>query len=129
MSFLEWKIHHIPGKCIPISNRHYLGSFGLNYQAVLVLEEWEIRVYSYEYSDGREDWWTDCSDVFEDFTGYLSIISLGYVVVDIGKLDEFFCYCRETLNCFPSFHEENIREHVEKRERDYNFAKVYCYYK
>jgi hypothetical protein len=50
-------------------------------------------------------------------------------VVDIEKLDEFFCCCRETLNYFPSYHEEGIRERIKKRERNYHFVKVYAYYK
>lgn len=129
MDFLEWKIHHIPGEYISSFNRYYLGSFGENYQAVLVYEEWELRAYSYEYSDDREDWLTDCDDIFEDFMGCLSMLSLGYVIVDIEKLDEFFCCCREALNCFPSFVEEGIRERIKKREKDYHFVKVYAYYK
>lgn len=129
MDFLEWKIHHIPEEYIPCFNGYYLGSFGENYQAVLVCKKWELKVYSYEYSDDREDWLTGCDDIFEDFMGYLSILSLGYVVVDIEKLDEFLCYCRETLNYFPSYTEDAIRERVKKREKDYHFVKVYGYYK
>ena len=129
MNFLEWKIHHIPEEYISTPNRYYLGSFGENYQAVLVYEEWELRAYSYEYSADREDWLTDCDDVFEDFVGYLDMLSLGYVVVDIEKLDEFLCYCGETFNCFPSCVKDTVRERVKQREKDCHFVKVYAYYK
>lgn len=65
-------IKHLPKLKIPAENMLYLG-YSDNYDVRLVVEEWEFRVYNYEYwswdsiTDGEhedEDWWANIENYF-----------------------------------------------------------------
>lgn len=89
---LLWNaINHIPGHII--RDRTRIGNDNEGRQYVLVLEDWEFRVYMYEFLDeileevyNTENFRETC-DYFYDFEWYLNINTLSYTRLDIDCVD------------------------------------------
>lgn len=129
---LIWNdIAHIPEHMI--RDRARIGNDGFT-QFVLVFEDWEFRVYNYEFCEyTNEDNWEDCSHYFYNFDFYLDTTTLAYTRLDIEwdrekTRNELIEYVREYLADWPRDAEERItnffRDNIEKLG-----AKVYQYYK
>ena len=134
---LLWNdIAHIPEHMI--RDRTRIGNDGFT-QFVLVFEDWEFRVYNYEYSEyydlpeDERSHYEDCANYFYNFDFCLDVWSLAYTRLDIewerGRTrDELIDYVREYLADWPRDVEERItnffRDNIGKLG-----AKVYQYYK
>lgn len=132
---LIWNdIAHIPEHMI--RDRTRIGNDGFT-QFVLAFEDWEFRVYNYEYEDELPEdenaRYEECGNYFYNFDYYLDVLSLAYTRLDIdwerGRTrDELISYVREYLADGPRDAEERItkffRDNIEKLG-----AKVYQYYK
>ena len=85
---LLWNaINHIPGRII--RERTRIGNDNDSFQYVLVFEDWEFRVYMYEFLDeileeiyNTENFREAC-DYFYNFDWYLNINSLSYTRLDL----------------------------------------------
>ena len=139
LDFLEWKIRHEPDDFIECKDRWFLWNIGDDTQAVLTFEDWEIRIYTYVWSDSddepEEEWRRWCWDVFENFTGYFDESSLGYVKADTSGsvdeiIDELYKSCEQQLGYFYSYTRdataEFIKKHSDKIKKE---SRVYTYYK
>lgn len=137
---LMWNaINHIPGHII--RDRTRIGNDNDSFQYVLVFEDWEFRVYMYEFLDEafdaghydigfREAW-----DYFDNFQWYLNIDTLSYTRLDLDwwvyqAITDLYSYVRRY---FPE--EETPRDLVEristfiKTNLSRLGARVYQYYK
>lgn len=130
---LMWNaINHIPGHII--RERTRIGNDNEGRQYVLVLEDWEFRVYQYEYSEYSDrDNWEDCSHFFYNFDYCLNRATLAYTRLDIdwerGRArDELIAYAREYLTDRPRDFEDRITLFFNKHIKELG-AKVYQYYK
>lgn len=135
---LLWNaITHIPGHII--RDRTRIGNDNDSFQYVLVREDWEFRVYMYEFLDeileevyNTENFRETC-DYFYDFFWYLNINTLSYTRLDLdwerGKTrDGLIDYVREYLTDSPRDFEERITKFFSNNIKDLG-AKVYQYYK
>ena len=60
------------------------------WQAVLVVEKWHVRLYTYIYSDWNwRDDFEQCDEYFYNLEGYLDKDSLGYVEIEFGKDEDY----------------------------------------
>lgn len=129
---LLWNdIAHIPEHMI--RDRTRIGNDGFT-QFVLVFEDWEFRVYNYEYSEyynlseDERNRYEDCANYFYNFDYCLDVWSLAYTRLDMESRDDLIDYVREYLADWPRDAEERItkffRDNIEKLG-----AKVYQYYK
>ena len=134
MMELLWNaITHIPGHII--RDRTRIGNDNDGRQYVLVLEDWELRVYMYEYLDEayHDEGFRATCDYFYDFSWYLNIDTLCYTRLDIdwewGRTrDELIDYVREYLTDTPRDVEERIAIFFNNNIKNLG-AKVYQYYK
>lgn len=136
--FFEWKIRHEPDSLIETEDRWFLWDMENMRQAVLVFEDWELRVYTYDWDSNDDDspvddWWRWCWDIFQSFSGYYDEYSIGYVKVEaFGSAEEIadnicqscnwqlFCPCiKELIFHFINAHWDKIIK----------WEKVYTYYK
>lgn len=134
MMDLLWNaITHIPGRII--RERTRIGDDNEGFQYVLVFEDWQFRVYQYDYLDNayHDEGFRPADDYFYDFCWYLNINTLAYTRLDIdwerGRTrDELIAYVREYFTRTPRDFEERITlffsNNIEKIG-----AKVYQYYK
>jgi len=131
---LLWNaITHIPGHII--RDRTRIGNDNEGRQYVLVLEDWEFRVYMYDYLSEayHDEGFRETCDYFYDFCWYLNIDTLSYTRLDIdwerGKTrDELIAYAREYLTDGPRDFEERITKFFNNNIKNLG-AKVYQYYK
>lgn len=131
---LLWNaINHIPGRII--RDRTRIGNDNEGRQYVLVFEDWEFRVYQYDYLDDsyHDEGFRETCDFFYDFYWYLNIDTLAYTRLDIdwewGKTrDELIAYVNEYLPDAPRDTGERITNFFEKYIKELG-AKVYQYYK
>lgn len=130
---LLWNaITHIPERMI--RDRTRIGNDSEGFQYVLVFEDWEFRVYQYqynEYEDGNN--WEECSHYFYNFDYWLNLNTLAYTRLDIdwerGRTrDELIAYAREYLTDRSRDFEDRIRGFFKKYINELG-AKVYQYYK
>ena len=81
---LLWNaITHIPGHTI--RDRTRIGNDNDGRQYVLVLEDWEFRVYMYEFLDDayHDEGFREMCDYFYNFEWYLNIDTLSYTRLDL----------------------------------------------
>lgn len=81
---LLWNcISHIPGHTI--RDRTRIGNDNDSFQYVLVLEDWEFRVYNYEFLDEayHNEGFREACDYFYNFDWYLNIDTLSYTRLDL----------------------------------------------
>ena len=131
---LLWNaISHIPGHII--RDRTRIGNDNESFQYVLVLEDWEFRVYQYDFlSDAyHNEGFRPVDDYFYDFSWYLNIDTLAYTRLDIdwerGRTrDELIEYVREYLTDAPRDVEDRITIFFRNNIKNLG-AKVYQYYK
>ena len=131
---LLWNaITHIPGHVI--RDRTRIGNDNDGRQYVLVLEDWEFRVYMYEFLDEayHNEGFREACDYFYNFSWYLNIDTLSYTRLDIGwerekARDELIDYVGVHITDSPRDFKERIvfffRNNIEKL-----WARVYQYYK
>lgn len=134
---LLWNcIAHIPEHMI--RDRTRIGNDGFT-QFVLAFEDWEFRVYNYEYSDygninaADRDNWEDCAIYFNNFDFCLNPTTLAYTRLDIDwerkwMRDDLIDYVREYLADGPRDVEERITKFFRDNIKNLG-AKVYQYYK
>lgn len=88
-------IKHLPKKRIAREDRMYLG-YADNYDVVLAIEDWEIRIYNYEYwsDDAITDWEhedEDWREPIDDYFGWvewnLDVETCEYLVADFESND------------------------------------------
>jgi len=139
LNFFEWKIRHSPDDFIELKDRWFLWDMTNDYQAVLVFEDWEFRIYTYNWNSSddepEEEWRRWCWDVFENFTGYYDENSLGYVKLDTsGSIDEIinelYQSCEKQLSWFYSYKKAEIAEFIKRHsDKIKKENRVYTYYK
>ncbi len=81
---LLWNaINHIPGRII--RDRTRIGNDNDSFQYVLALEDWEFRVYMYEFLDEayHDEGFREACDYFYNFDWYLNINTLSYTRLDL----------------------------------------------
>jgi hypothetical protein len=133
---LLWNaINHIPGHII--RERTRIGNDNDSFQYVLVFEDWEFRVYMYEFLDDayHDEGFREACDYFYNFDWYLNINSLSYTRLDLDwwvekAIRDLTAYVLTYLD------EEEIPRDLEGRITlffKYNIekigTKVYQYYK
>lgn len=131
---LLWNaIAHIPGHII--RERARIGDDSEGFQYVLVFEDWEFRVYQYDFLDEayHDEGFRETCDYFYDFCWYLNIDTLSYTRLDIDwerwrTRDELIDYVKEYLTRCPRDVEERITNFFNNNIKNLG-AKVYQYYK
>lgn len=131
---LLWNaINHIPGHII--RDRTRIGNDNDSFQYVLVLEDWEFRVYQYDYLDNayHDEGFRPADDYFYNFFWYLNINTLAYTRLDINwergrTRDELIAYAREYFTDRPRDFEDRITLFFNKHIKNLG-TKVYQYYK
>ena len=146
------KTNHLPQKIIPTENFFYLG-YTDNYDVRLVIEEWEFRLYDYEWwswesiNENHYDewWWVDIGEYFQGCWDCMDRDTCEYSVVhfDTNNPEEMALelanVCDEELEDTSYVREEDnirvrqnlvdfIRKGMEKVEA-YKNSFVYYYYK
>lgn len=137
--FFEWKIHHSPDDYIKTKDRRFLWDMNDNYQAVLTVDDWEFRVYTYFWNSSdnepEEDGWHWCGDTFEHFTGYYDEDTLGYIKLDTGGsieeiADDLYESCECQLNSLYRISRDSLKDfiknHIEMVKKE---TRIYTYYK
>lgn len=97
-------IHRIPGKVISGNDYFYIWMSN-DYEYLLVVENWELRIYSYEYwsedniqSDHSwEDWWSYLHGCFVGMYDCFDRRTMRYSALDI-KWKEAFDIAKEIIN-------------------------------
>lgn len=99
----EWKVF---GTTVDWMDRLFLWEIDNEadewWQAVLVVEEWHVRLYTYMYSDSnRTDDWEQCDNYFYNFEGWLDTNSLGYIEIEFDNIEntinELVKLCQQEL--------------------------------
>lgn len=144
-------INHIPDKMIKEEDYLYLGYID-NRDVLLAVEDWEFRIYQYEYwswdsiVDGdheNEDWWCNNDSLFARADGCMDSATCCYSVPKfesdrpIEMAIELAHRCSEDLEDDGNCRDWNgvavklinfLTSWVEKI-KNYNRSKVYAYYK
>lgn len=156
MSFFEWAIKHLPDKTIPREDYISLGYVDW-YDVLLVIEEWEFRIYNYEYwgydaiedwEHGDEDWYAHIDDYFPWMWDFLDKDTCEYKVAEFESNNPFdmaheiLMACEERLDDMggriydmsneitrPSSELILFMERWLKEVAKYNGSLVYQYYK
>lgn len=139
MNFFEWKVYEVPNDIIIAKDRFYLGNLN-TYQAVLVVKNKELRMYTYEYDESEEEIDEErmfCGYMFENFYGQFKIDTMGYVKVDIDTsespqeiAEQIANECKRQLTYFPSYFLEEMTSFLLKRIWDIEKSvKAFAYYK
>ena len=144
-------IKHLPEKRIDIRNRIYLG-FADSYDVWLVIEEWQFRIYSYEYRDydtidnnhADEDWRAECWHYIADAEGCMDMDTCEYSVPEFEWntaeeiARELLLACRGSLELAgwlsngaaqPTYRLIDFIEMWMSYVENYKNSIVYCYYK
>ncbi len=128
-------INYIPGHII--RDRIRIGNDNDSFQYVLVFEDWEFRVYNYEFLDEayHNEGFREACDYFYNFDWYLNIDTLSYTKLDLWEwvekaITDLVAYVLAYLD--ENETPRDLRERISKFIRT-NFenlgAKVYQYYK
>ena len=133
---LLWNaINHIPGNII--RDRTRIGNDSDSFQYVLVLEDWEFRVYMYEFLDYayHDEGFREACDYFYNFEWYLNIDTLSYTRLDLDwwvakAIGDLIVYVLTFLNReeIPWDLEGRITAFIKAHLKELG-AKVYQYYK
>lgn len=133
---LMWNaINHIPERMI--RDRTRIWNDNDSFQYVLTLEDWEFRVYMYEFLDNayHDEGFREAWDYFYNFDWYLNIDTLSYTRLDLDlwvdlAIAELYTYVSTYLDEEET--PRDLRERISTFIRN-NFerlgAKVYQYYK
>ena len=97
-------IHHIPEKTISGNDYFYIWMFN-DYEYQLVVEDWELRIYSYDYwsedsiqdNHSWEDWWSYLHHCFEWMYDCFDRLTMKYSALNI-KWKETFDIAKEIVN-------------------------------
>lgn len=97
-------IHRIPGKVISGNDYFYIWMSN-DYEYLLVVENWELRIYSYDYwsedsiqeNHSWEDWWEYLHTCFEWMYDCFIRNTMRYSALDI-KWKEAFDIAKEIIN-------------------------------
>lgn len=144
--------HHIPREKIPKENCMFLGYADCR-DFVLAIEEWEFRIYSYEYwswdsiTDGEhenEDWWANIETYFWEWDGCFDMATCEYVVPNfqshniLDMASDLYLSCEDRLEdisyiiddeWIPSDALLKFLKRGQEKIREFNDTLVYCYYK
>ena len=146
-------IHRIPSKTIIGHDYFYIWMSG-DYEYLLVVENWELRIYSYEYysedsiqSDySWEDWWSYLHGCFQWMYDCFNRNTMRYSTLNI-KWKEIFDIAKEIINWADENMADDLNwELVENNDRRNKIPssslisfikralskigeKTYCYYK
>jgi hypothetical protein len=133
---LMWNaINYIPGHII--RDRIRIGNDNDSFQYVLVLEDWEFRVYQYEFLDEayHNEGFREASDYFYNFDWYLNIDTLSYTRLDLDlwveeTIADLVAYVLTYLDReeTPIHLKERISTFIKTRLSELG-TKVYQYYK
>ena len=136
IDLFEWKVF---GTTVDWMDRLFLWEIDTGaeawWQAVLVVEEWCVRLYTYMYSNSnRTDDWEQCDNYFYNFEGWLDTNSLGYIEIEFDNIDnvvnELVKLCQQELTTNINWHKSDLRYFLEKHEKEiFPTEKVYSYYK
>lgn len=105
MELFNWLwIHRIPGKVITGHDYFYIWMSG-DYEYLLVVEDWELRIYSYEYwsedniqdNHSWEDWWSWLHDCFEWMYDCFDKNTMRYLTLNV-RWKEAFDIAKEIIN-------------------------------
>lgn len=154
MELFNWLwVHHIPEKVISGNDYFYIW-MSLDYEYQLVVEDWELRVYSYDYwsedtihsNHSWEDWWSYLHGCFAGMYDCFARSTMRYQVLniewketfDIAKeiinwadnsmADDLSCYLVQDNNRMSKVPSTNFLKFI-KRALEKIGDKVYCYYK
>lgn len=132
----EWKVKGIP---VDWMDRLFLWEIDSEederWQAVLVVEEWCIRLYTYKYCNTNwTDDWEQCEGYFYNFEWWLDINSLGYIEIEFDNIDntvnELVKLCQQELTTNINWSKSDLRYFLEKHEKEiFPTVKIYAYYK
>ena len=150
LNLLDNGIKHLPNKRISQQNLMYLG-YSDNYDIVLAVEEWEFRIYNYEfwsedsiYSDHEdEDWRTNVNHYFWTGSDCFDMDTCEYVVAKfendnpLDMASELILACdvledvshRISDEWVPTDELIQFMKHWLMEIAKYNGALVYGYYK
>lgn len=138
-------IKHLPKKRISTKDSVCLG-YDSNYDFWLVFEDWEFRIYSYEWwsydsitdwEHEDEDWWEDCCHYFEAVDGCLDLNTCEYLPVKFENTNPEWMACEiwEATEDLEDNYSVTSREWDWPNDKLINFIKehllnkIYCYYK
>lgn len=149
-------IKHIPEKHISSDDMLCLW-YRDNYDCLLVVEEWEFRIYSYEYwseenimeNHEDEDWWENIWKYFGDDSAYLDLDTIEYLPIKfenmwnpIDMASELLVSCEIAIDelvysltdwgddeLIPSKKFIDFIKHWLDKIAEYKNWKVYLYYK
>ncbi len=154
MELFNWLwVHHIPEKVISGNDFFYIWMSN-DYEYQLVVEDWELRIYSYDYwsedsiqdNHNWEDWWGWLHDCFEWMYDCFARNTMSYQTLniewkepfDIAKqiinwadnnmADDLSCYLVENNNRVYKVPSPNLLNFI-KRALSKIGEKTYCYYK
>lgn len=154
MELFNWLwVHHIPEKVISGNDYFYIWMSN-DYEYHLVVENWELRIYSYDYwsedniqSDySWEDWWDYLQNCFEWMYDCFDRNTMRYQTLNI-EWKEAFDIAKEIINWADSNLSDDLNWClVENNDRRYKvpnsefikfinralgkvWEKTYCYYK
>lgn len=134
-NLFEWKIRD---GTVEWRNRLYLWDLENDewmWQAVLVVEEWCVRLYTYEYSEGyRWGEWKQCDEYFYNFEGYLNFDTLGYIEIEFDNIEntvnELVKLCQQELTSNINWHKSDLTYFLEEHEKEIAPPiRTYAYYK
>ena len=145
-------VRHLPKNRIPLQDRIYLGYVD-GYDHWLVVEEWEFRIYDYEYwswdsiEDGdheEETWWAESCDYFADADGCMDTDSCQYTAPKfewkdaVEMANEIYTACDDCLEdiSYSVYDWVNVSQQLVDfisrgllKVKEYQDSLVYCYYK
>lgn len=152
IDIFEDEIHRLPEKAIPRGDYIYLGYVD-GYDALLCVEEWEFRVYNYEFwgeedildNHEDEDWRACRGDYFEWATDCLDKDTLQYTTIMFDNTKDTYSMACELLKACESALEDLSRSIFDEWEtripsatllsflegwkQKLNKCKAYFYYK
>lgn len=154
MELFNWLwVHHIPEKVISGNDYFYIWMSN-DYEYQLVVEDWELRVYSYDYwsedtiqdNHSWEDWWGYLHTCFEWMYDCFARDTMRYQILNV-EWKAPFDIAKETINWADRNMADDLNwSLVENNDRRYKVPssdllkfinralskvgeKVYCYYK
>ena len=138
-------IKHLPKNQIALGDECCLG-FDNSYDFWLVFEEWEFRIYSYEWwsydsivdwEHEDQHWWRYCNDFFKWTDGCLDLDSCEYLPVKFENTNpEWMAYeiweaCDDLEDRYSisDWNDEWPNDKLVNFIKEHLMNKIYCYYK